>query len=96
MLELLTDSLRIHWDHVFSWPEYPVTEYTLTVSRSNGEQLHTETMNNVTTFIELQSNITNSADCEELVFSVSASNQIGEGEKGSISGGFRKVNGGLP
>ncbi len=93
MVEVLDASLIVHWDPVFSWPEYPVTEYTLTVSRSTGEQLHTQSMDNFTTFVEIHSNITNGTECEELLFSVSASNELGEGEKGSVLGGYPKADG---
>lgn len=93
VLEVIAESLIVRWDPVFSSLEYPVTEYTLSVSRSTGELLHTRTMTNLTTFVEVYPNVTNGEECEEFVFSVSATNELGEGEGGNIMGGFPKANG---
>ena len=95
-MKVIEDTLIIQWDPVFSWPEYPVTGYRVTLIRSNGQQLHGQTVSSTNISISLQ--LANSlgaslGECEELVFFVSAINELGESEQGSITGGFPKENG---
>ena len=92
----IQDTLIIKWDPVFSWPEYPVTGYRVTLLRSNGQKLLDQTVISTSINITLQQASLFGAfleECEELVFSVSAINELGEGKQGSITGGFSKTNG---
>ncbi len=93
---VIQDTLIIRWDPVFSWPEYPVIGYRVTLLRSNGQQLLGQTVISTSINITLQQASLFGAfldECEELVFSVSAINELGEGEQGSITGGLPKANG---
>ena len=93
---VIQDTLIIRWDPVFSWPEYPVTGYRVTLLRSNGQQLLDKRLNSTSISISLQQASLFGAfleECEELVFSVNAINELGEGEQGSITGGLPKANG---
>ncbi len=93
---VIQDIFIIRWDPVFSWSEYPVTGYRVTLLRSNGQQLLDQTGSSTSINITLQQASLFGAlleECEELVFSVSAINELGEGEQGSITGGLPKANG---
>ncbi len=95
-MKVIEDTLTVQWDPVFSWPEYPVIGYKVTLIRSNGQQLYNQTTHSTNISISLQqANIlgANLGECEELVFSVSAINALGEGEHGNITGGLPKANG---
>ncbi len=97
MLEVVDEILIIRWDPVFSWPEHPITGYRVTLVRSNGlERLLDETISDTSIRIPVQQASLHGTfvqECEELVFSVSAINELGEGEQGSITGGLPKANG---
>ena len=93
---VIQDTLIIRWDPVFSWPEYPVTGYRVMLLRSNGQKLLDQRLNSTSISISLQQASLFGVfleECEELVFSVSATNDLGEGEQGSITGGLPKANG---
>ena len=98
VLEVVDKILIVRWNPVFSWPEHPITGYRVTLLRSNGlERLLNETISDTSIRIQVQQASlllgTFLEECEELIFFVSAVNELGEGEQGSITGGLPKTNG---
>lgn len=82
--------LEVSWDEPFTWDQFPVLNYTITVysdSETAGGSPHT-----LYTGTKLSKLIKRdwweSISCPLLRFGVSASNEIGVSQDGNVSGGF--------
>ena len=93
---LSATAIQISWLPPFSWEEYPIVNYTVQVrNRISGEITNltvnvrsTETLSRTVTFIYTTPHGGVVQDCEELVFSVSAANNIGWSSPAVVTGGF--------
>ena len=83
--------LQLSWEPPFTWSEYPVLNYTVRMhNTSNTEQCTwTRTISAAVNTIEvIGSGNTVSLSYHELVFYVTARNDIGESCQGEVRGGF--------
>ena len=83
-----TTELEVSWDEPFTWDQFPVLNYTITVyndSGPSGRAPHTYTVTEPSKLFTLEAEMTS---CPVLSFRVSATNEIGESRNGNVSGGF--------
>ena len=84
----LTFTFTLSWTAPYSWPEFPITGYTVTITDySSGEIFNKifSTISNETQYMH-EFNTTGN-DCYRFDLSVSANNSIGEGESSMIHSG---------
>ena len=84
-------ALQLSWEPPFTWSEYPLLNYTIRMhNTSSGEQfawVHTIPAT-VTTYVVFNSGRMIFSSYHELVFSVTASNDLGESSQGTVHSGF--------
>lgn len=83
--------LQLTWEPPFAWSEYPVLNYTVRMHNSSSPEPCTWTRTipaTVNTVEVFSSESAVSVYCHELVFYVTATNDIGESNQGIIRGGF--------
>ena len=90
---LLTNAtvLQLSWEPPFTWSEYPVLNYTVRMHNisSTGQYTWTRTISAAVNTMEvISSGSTVSLSYHELVFYVTARNDIGESCQGVVHGGF--------
>ena len=84
-------ALLLSWEPPFTWSEYPLLNYTVRMhNTSSGEQFAWVRMipATVTTYEVFSSGGMISSSYHELVFSVTASNDLGESTEGTVYSGF--------
>ena len=89
-------AIELSWLPPFSWVDYPIVNYTVKVhSIATGEVTNstvyaksTEMLSSTVTFIHTSPHGGVVQDCEQLVFSVSAANNIGWSSQAVVTGGF--------
>ena len=84
----LTFTFTLSWTAPYSWPEFPITGYTVTITdHSSGETLNkiVSTISNQTEYM-YEFNTTGN-ECYRLDLSVSANNSLGKGESSMIHSG---------
>ena len=83
--EISPTFLLLEWDPPFTWPYTNILHYSLSVNTSLEDWNHTLLMN---TSVEIRSTDINELEGMVYTFSVSATNEIAEGEQGQVTGGF--------
>jgi len=89
--------LQLSWLPPFTWIEYPILNYNIQIhNRDTGEMMN-RTINVTSTSMVAVSPVTFNYStphgkvfqrCEELVFTVIATSNIGQSEPGEVNGGF--------
>lgn len=76
-------SVKFKWDHVFTWPDHPISRYNVIVTDlANNVLFEEETvLNEVNIFLDCFESLA----LKEVVYSVTAINSIGESNPGNIS-----------
>lgn len=85
---LSATELLVSWDEPFTWEEYPIIDYNITVYNIcdiNSEVYTNMVVTECSKFVALNQEMTT---CSLLRFEVSARNKLGSSGKGIISGGF--------
>lgn len=81
-------ALLFHWDQPFSWENYPILQYNVSlVNTSDGENLRDELYPNTTNCMIHQIPQLEQV-CAELLFTITAANDIGKSEASGITGGY--------
>ena len=90
LLEFIAhNSVRVKWDPVFTWQDYPIIGYNVTVKDSARQILIIRQTLSKEAIISLDELLNlGMENCEELVFTVTASNSLGHSQPGDVSGGF--------
>ena len=83
------NSLKVSWEPVFAWQDYPIIGYNVTVTNSRRQILiNTQTISNeAIVLLDALPNL-GLGNCEEIVFTVTATNSLGSSKPGNASGGF--------
>ena len=87
MIDVLT--VQVEWEAPFTYQDFPITNYTVTVEMSN--QTSSQLENFILSPDTLSYNLTQtapSAFCTNLTFSVVASNNVGPSLPGVVQGSF--------
>ena len=89
---LNTTTLQLSWLPPFTWEDYPIVNYTIQIHNRATRDVMNRIMN-ATAMSPVTFNYSTPHGevvqrCEELVFTVYASSNIGQSEPGEINGGF--------
>ena len=88
-LELVSFSkLNLTWDEPFTWQQYPIQEYTITMSNSSSQTKQTSTRTSQQRSLVVSLGTEVARICSELTFDITATNGVGESTPGRVSGGF--------
>ena len=83
---LSTTQLQISWSEPFTWEEFPILDYTITVYNTSDQRITSSTVIDQTMFYITQD--IEMMVCSELQIDVSARSQVGRGSVESVTGGF--------
>ena len=90
-------TLQLSWLPPFTWVDYPIVNYSIQVYNRVTEDVMNRTINVTSPWLVAVSPVTFNISiphgevvqrCEELVFAVIATNNIGQSEPGVVNGGF--------
>ena len=89
--------LQLSWLPPFTWEDYPIVNYTIQIHNRDTGEVMNRTIDVTSTSMFVMSPVTFNDStphgevvqrCEELVFTVYATSNIGQSEPGEINGGF--------
>ena len=79
----LPGRVTLEWDTPFSWPQFPIQNYTIHVA--NRSEMVVGVNNDTRVQLTKEEG---RQECEEIEFKVRASNALGDSEYGSVLAGF--------
>ena len=86
VLTAVNNTLNISWAPAWSWADYPVTHYTVTLTNTTDGTVYTNHTNETVWYFTREEGA--GPRCDVMVVKVTATSDIGEGVAGQTEGGF--------